>query len=283
MSRQEEKSFTARFGEVLTSRQSLLCVGLDPEIEKLPAGLPRTVQGLVRFCREIIAATTPFAAAFKINFAFFEALGTLGWAALAEVAAALPATTLRIADAKRGDIANSARLYARALFEELPFDAVTVNPYLGADAARPFLENPARGAFFLCRTSNPGSGGIQQYPAPPGGGTATPLYLHVAEQVARWNTHDNAGLVVGATHPAELQKIREKCPHLPLLIPGVGAQGGDLESAVRVGATAAGNLAVINASRAIIYADGSSNFAEAAARQAEALRNQMRACLKAKT
>lgn len=282
MPNQEEKSFTTRFREVLTARQSLLCVGLDPEMEKLPAGLPRTTHGLVRFCQEIIAATASFAAAFKINFAFFEALGNLGWSALAEVAASLPATAIRIADAKRGDIANSARLYAHAVLQELPFDAVTVNPYLGADAALPFLENPAQGAFFLCRTSNPGSGLIQHFPASPAGSAATPLYLHIAEQVARWNGKNNAGLVVGATHPAELLKVREKCPHLPLLIPGVGAQGGDLESAVRVGATAAGDLAVINASRAIISADYSRNFAEAAARQAEALRNQMRACLQAK-
>ncbi|MCK6561778.1 orotidine-5'-phosphate decarboxylase [candidate division KSB1 bacterium] len=282
MLNQQERTFTARFRRVLTARQSLLCVGLDPEMEKLPAGLPRTAHGLVRFCQEIIAATASFAAAFKINFAFFEALGNLGWSALAEVAAALPATAIRIADAKRGDIANSARLYAHAVLQELPFDAVTVNPYLGEDAALPFLENPAQGAFFLCRTSNPGSGLIQHFPAGPEGSAATPLYLHVAEQVARWNVRNNAGLVVGATHPAELLKIRERCPHLPLLIPGVGAQGGDLESAVRVGATAAGDLAVINASRAILYADYSRNFAEAAARQAEALRNQMRAGLQAK-
>jgi len=279
MFNQQEKTFTARFRNVLTARQSLLCVGLDPEMEKLPSGLPRTAHGLVRFCQEIIAATATFAAAFKINFAFFEALGNLGWSALAEVAAALPAATIRIADAKRGDIANSARLYAQAVFQELPFDAVTVNPYLGEDAALPFLENPAKGAFFLCRTSNPGSGVIQHFPNTIAGGSHTPLYLHVAEQVTRWNAKDNAGLVVGATHPAELLKIREKCPHLPLLIPGVGAQGGDLASAVRVGATPAGNLAVINASRSIIYADFSKNFAEAAARQAESLRNQMRACL----
>ncbi|MCG3156077.1 MAG: Orotidine 5'-phosphate decarboxylase [bacterium] len=282
MLNQQEKTFTARFRGVLTARQSLLCVGLDPEMEKLPAGLPRTAHGLVRFCQEIIAATASFAAAFKINFAFFEALGNLGWSALAEVAAALPATAIRIADAKRGDIANSARLYAHAVLQELPFDAVTVNPYLGEDAALPFLENPAQGAFFLCRTSNPGSGLIQHFPAGPAGSAATPLYLHIAEQVARWNGKNNAGLVVGATHPAELLKVREKCPHLPLLIPGVGAQGGDLESAVRVGATAAGDLAVINASRAILYADYSRNFAEAAARQAEALRNQMRAGLQIK-
>ncbi len=263
-------SFNSRLRQTIATRRSLLCVGLDPEIEKLPASLPRTASGLVQFCCEIIQATAPFAAAFKVNFAFFEALGREGWDALAQVAAALPNDLIKIADAKRGDIGNTARLYAAAVFRELPFDALTANPYLGEDAAAPFLEDETKGAFFLCRTSNPSSASVQLFPK-----KETPLYLHIAREVMKWNRHDNAGLVVGATQPAELEHLRRECPALPFLIPGVGAQGGDLESAVKVGAGAAGDLALINASRAIIYAASDKNFAEAAAKEAERMKKQM--------
>ena len=261
------ESFITHFQQTLRERQSLLCVGLDPDLQKLPAALPRTSAGVITFCQEIIAATSAFAAAFKINFAFFEALGKSGWEALHAVAAALPNNVIRIADAKRGDIGNTARLYADAVFRELPFDAVTVNPYLGEDAAQPFLDDASKGAFFLCRTSNPGSGVIQHFPD-----RTRPLFLHVAAQVQEWNKNGNAGLVVGATHSRELQQARQACPHLPFLIPGVGAQGGDLETAVRIGATATGDLAIINASRSIIFADTGKNFAEAAAREAKKMR-----------
>jgi orotidine-5'-phosphate decarboxylase len=145
---------------------------------------------------------------------------------------------------------------------------------LGEDAAQPFLEDATKGAFFLCRTSNPGSSDIQHFPD-----RTRPLYLHVAAQVREWNKNGNAGLVVGATHPRELQEVRKVSPDLPFLIPGVGAQGGDLEAAVRVGATTSGDLAIINASRTILYADFGNQFAEAAAREAEKMRNEIRAIL----
>lgn len=269
-----QTSFNTRFRETLRARKSLLCVGLDPELEKLPASLPRNAEGVAQFCREIIQATAPFAAAFKINFAFFEALGRAGWEALAQVAAALPEGIIKIADAKRGDIGNTARLYAHAIFRELPFDALTANPYLGADAALPFLEDETKGVFFLCRTSNPGSASVQLFPS-----NEAPLYLHVAHEVLQWNARDNAGLVVGATQPAELERLRRVCPALPLLIPGVGAQGGDLEFAVKVGGGALGDLALINASRAIIFAAHDNSFAEAAARAAEKMLQQMQRCI----
>jgi len=271
MSNLQPKNFNQRFQQTLRARQSLLCVGLDPDLQKLPAGLPRSAEGVIIFCNEIIAATQEFAAAFKINFAFFEALGKNGWEALHTVATALPEDVIKIADAKRGDIGNTARLYAEAIFRELPFDAVTVNPYLGEDAAQPFLEDASRGAFFLCRTSNPGSSEIQNFPD-----RTRPLYLHIAAQVREWNQMNNAGLVVGATHPRELQQVRKATPDLPFLIPGVGAQGGDLETAVRIGATATGDLAIINASRSIIFADAGQHFAEAAAREAKKMRDEMR-------
>ncbi len=263
-------SFNTRFRQTLAARRSLLCVGLDPEMAKLPAGLPHTPQGLVQFCREIIAATTAYASAFKVNFAFFEGLGKSGWEALAQVAAALPDEAIKIADAKRGDIGNTARLYAAAVFRELPFDALTASPYLGEDAAEPFLADEMKGVFFLCRTSNPGSARVQLFPQ-----QEQPLYLHVAREVMQWNRRGNAGLVVGATQPVELERVRRECPALPFLIPGVGAQGGDLASAVQLGAGASGDLAVINASRTIMYAASDRHFAEAAAKEAERLQREM--------
>jgi orotidine-5'-phosphate decarboxylase len=268
--------FNERFQQTLRERQSLLCVGLDPDLQKLPANLPRSAEGVITFCKEIIAATREFAAAFKVNFAFFEALGKSGWAALEAVAAALPDDVIRIADAKRGDIGNTAQRYAEAIFHQLPFDAMTANPYLGEDAAQPFLDDATKGVFFLCRTSNPGSSDIQNFPD-----RTRPLYLHIASQVREWNTNGNAGLVVGATHPRELQQVRKITPDLPFLIPGVGAQGGDLEKAVRQGATVTGDLAIINASRTILYAEPGKNFSAAAARAAEKMRNDMRALWRA--
>jgi orotidine-5'-phosphate decarboxylase len=151
---------------------------------------------------------------------------------------------------------------------------MTANPYLGEDAAQPFLDDSTKGVFFLCRTSNPGSNDIQNFPD-----HTRPLYLHVAAQVREWNKNRNAGLVVGATHPRELQQVRKASPDLPFLIPGVGAQGGDLETAVCVGATATGDLAIINASRSILYADSGNKFAENAAREAEKMRGEIRAIL----
>ena len=272
-------NFIAHFRAVLSSRQSALCVGLDPELSKLPAALPRTCAGMARFCQELIEATAEYAAAFKINFAFFEAYGHAGWEALERVAAAIPASCLKIADAKRGDIGNTARLYARAIFEELQFDAMTANPYLGEDAALPFLEDARHGVFFLCRTSNPGSGSVQWYPAQPGqrdSGKSQPLFVHIAQLVNSWNQHQNAALVVGATYPSELQIVRQCAPELPFLIPGVGAQGGDLAAAVKHGVTSFGDLAVINVSRGIMYASSGKDFATAAAKQAAALRQEIR-------
>jgi len=268
-------NFNHALQQTLHARRSLLCVGLDPDLKKLPASLPRSAEGVTRFCQEIIAATHEFAAAFKINFAFFEALGKAGWSALETVAASLPDEVIKIADAKRGDVGHTAQLYAEAIFRQLPFDAMTANPYLGEDAALPFLEDAKKGIFFLCRTSNPGSGAIQHFPD-----RTRPLYLHIAAQVREWNKNGNAGLVVGATHPRELQETRKISPDLPFLIPGVGAQGGDLETAVRLGATATGDLALINSSRSILYADSGNGFAEAAAREALKLRKEMRAVVK---
>ena len=277
MENSTKKPFIQHFREILLARQSTVCVGIDPEVTKLPSPLPRNLHGLEKFCQEIIAATAPYAASFKINFAFFEAHGHAGWAALERVIAMIPDRFIRIADAKRGDIGNTARLYAQSVFQDLPFDCMTVNPYLGDDAAGPFLEDETKGIFFLCRTSNPGSKTIQYYPTAESQSIGSqPLYLHIAKQIKSWNKKKNCGLVVGATQAVELEKVRTICPNLPLLIPGIGAQGGDLEAAVQHGVTKQGDLAVINASRSIIYASSGSNFAEAAAERAAALRDQIK-------
>ena len=267
-------NFTDRLQQIIQQRRSHLCVGLDPEIEKLPANFPRTPEGIVHFCREIINATSEPAAAFKINFAFFEALGSDGWRALEKVAGLLPDNVIRIADAKRGDIGNSAKHYARAILQELPFDCVTVNPYLGGDAAAPFLENPAKGAFFLCMTSNPSAREIQHFPD-----SNQPLFLHVAARVAEWNVNKNCGLVVGATQEDELKKIRKAVGDLPFLIPGVGAQGGDLKISATIG-TANGRIpSLINISRAIIFAGDDKNFATAAATAARKFQNDIQSAI----
>jgi len=271
-------NFTGRLRQIVQQRNSHLCVGLDPEIEKLPANFPRTPEGVVQFCKEIINATSESAAAFKINFAFFEALGSDGWRALEKVAALLPDNVIRIADAKRGDIGNSAKQYARAILQELPFDCVTVNPYLGGDAAAPFLENPEKGAFFLCMTSNPSAREIQHFPD-----SSRPLFLHVAARVAEWDVNKNCGLVVGATHEEELKKIRQAVDDMPFLIPGVGAQGGDLKISATIG-TANGTIpSLINGSRAIIFAGDDKNFANAAANAAKKFQSDMESAIQEST
>jgi len=244
-------------------------VGLDPDVAKLPAGV-----GLVEFNRAIVAATKDFACAYKLNFAFYEEAGVAGWGLLAETRRCIPADIPVIADAKRADIGNTSRAYARAIFEELKFDAVTVNPYLGYDGVAPFLEFRDRGVYILCRTSNPGAADFQTLPVDLGGRVA-PLYEVVAEKASQWNEHSNVGLVLGATGAAELGLIRRKFPNLPFLVPGVGAQGGDLTLVVRDGQGSCPGGLIINVSRQVIFASPSSDFAEAAAQAAQALRDEI--------
>jgi orotidine 5'-phosphate decarboxylase subfamily 2 len=234
--------FNARLDRALTATGSLLCVGLDPH--------PGRFEGAVAdFCRRVIDATAGAAVAFKPNSAFFEAVGTDGLAALAAVIAHVPDDRIVILDAKRGDIGSTAEAYARAAFDVLGADALTVNPYLGGDAVAPFLSRPERGAFVLCHTSNPGAQDLQTLEVAGG-----PLYLAVARAAARWNTRDNVGLVVGATYPDALAAVRAVAPDLPFLVPGIGAQGGDLGAALAAGLDARTRGMVINSSREIIFA-----------------------------
>lgn len=230
---------------------SLLCVGLDPH----PADLPQpSAQAASAFCLRLIEATSDLALAFKPNAAFFEIYGAAGWEALRQVIAAVPPEIPVILDAKRGDIASTARAYAQAAFQSLGAAAMTVNPYLGGDSLEPFLEDAGHGVFLLCKTSNSGSADLQdlllQGEAPAG----LRLYEMVARLAQGWNHNGNLGLVVGATHPQALRLVRRLAPDLWFLVPGVGAQGGDLSQALDAGLRADGLGMLINASRSIARA-----------------------------
>ncbi|HEU5375048.1 MAG TPA: orotidine-5'-phosphate decarboxylase [Ktedonobacteraceae bacterium] len=264
------------------SNQSLLCVGLDPEPERLPEDLRAlpVEKGVAYFCRAIIEATAPYVSVFKPNLAFFEVLGPAGLVALQEVIRAIPAHIPVLADAKRGDIGNTARNYAAALFETYGCDAVTINPYLGYDAVAPFLAYRDRGVILLCRTSNPGARDFQDLPVQEVDGPLRPLYQVVARRVLSWNEANNCGLVVGATYPQELQVIRGLCPELPILVPGIGAQGGSIEATVPAAVDSQGERAMISISRAILYADSGARYAEAAASAARAFRDQINHALR---
>lgn len=236
------------------SIDSLLCVGLDPHPAELTSP---TAAAAKDFCLRLVEATHDLALAFKPNAAFFEAFGAPGWQALEEVIAAVPEGIPVILDAKRGDIASTAEAYARAVFGTLKAHAVTLNPYLGRDALEPFLADPDRAAFILCKTSNPGSGDLQDLRVFTGEGEHGPI-LRLYEQVARlaqgWNQGDNVGLVVGATHPEVLAGVRRLAPELWILAPGVGAQGGDLAAAVEAGLREDGLGLILPVSRAISQA-----------------------------
>ncbi len=226
---------------------SLLCIGLDPH----PADLAEdTAQAAEAFCKRLMAATQPWALAYKPNAAFFEAYGPAGWQALVNVIAAISAEVPVILDAKRGDIASTAEAYARSTFQTLGAGAITLSPYLGRDSLTPFLSDPGRGVFVLCKTSNPGSGDLQDLTVLDEGGGLT-LYENVARKAQAWNEHDNLGLVVGATHPEALRRVRRQAPELWILAPGVGAQGGDLVAALQAGLRVDGLGILLPVSRAI--------------------------------
>ncbi len=247
-----------------------LCVGLDPQLERLPLSVARTPEGIVQFCQAIIAATSPFAVAFKINFAFFEALGSQGWRALANVRDSIPANIPAIADAKRGDIGTTSSAYAQAIFSGLAFDAVTVSPYLGWDALQPFFDYEEKCSFVLCRTSNPGAGAIQELTV-----CGEPLYLLLARDALNQGGKGEIGLVVGGTQPTALASVRGLSQDVLLLVPGIGAQGASAEESVRLGANRDKANAIINVSRDILYASGGENFADVAGETAQRFLSQL--------
>ena len=262
-----------------TSRQqnSLLCVGLDPEPERFPAQLQNmtVAKAVTYFCQGIIEATAPYVCAFKPNLAFFEVLGPKGMYIFQDVLSAIPEHIPIIVDAKRGDLGNTARKYATTVFDVYGCDAVTVNPYLGYDSVAPFLAFHEKGVIFLCRSSNPSARDFQDLLVQEEKGQGRPLYEMIAQRVQSWNKAGNCGLVVGATYPQELSTIRSMCPDMPILIPGVGAQGGDLETSVVAGVDVLGEKAIIAVSRAILYASEDEDYAASAATEARKLRNRI--------
>lgn len=255
-----------------TRADSLVCVGLDPEPAKFPAKFANDEDAVFAFCRDIADATAPYACAFKPQIAHFAALGAEGalQRLIAHVRATHPDVPV-ILDSKRGDIGSTAQHYATEAFDRYAADAVTVNPYLGRDSVQPFLDRADRGVVILCRTSNPGAGDLQDLVI-----DGRPLYQHVAEKVAReWNANGNCSLVVGATWPAQLKEVRAIVGEVPFLVPGVGAQGGDVEAVVTSAKTADGTGLMVSSSRAILYASSGDDYAEAAANAARELRDQI--------
>ena len=261
--------FFEKLNMATQKNKSLLCVGLDPDPELMPDRV-----GIFEFNRAIVDATSDLVCAYKLNLAFYEALGDGGLDALRRTIKHIPNTIPVIGDAKRNDIGNTARAYARAIFSDLGFDATTVNPYLGFDSVEPFTEYSDKGIFILCRTSNPGSADFQSLRCRTGK-TSHTLFEIVAQKASQWNTQGNIGLVVGATYPAELRSIRQNHPDMPILIPGIGAQGGDLGLAVRYGVDAQGRGIIINSSRQIIYASQGKDYRAAAWRVASTLRDEI--------
>ena len=251
---------------------SMLCVGLDPDPSRLPEPLDGASDATYRFCTAIIDATADLVCAFKPQIAYFAS--QRGEDTLERICRYIRDTyphVVLILDAKRGDIGPTAEHYAREAFGRYGADFVTVNPYLGGDSVEPFLVQPDHGVFVLCRTSNPASGDFQSLLV-----DGDPVYLHVARRVSReWSRIGDCGLVVGATYPAELAAVRAMAPHTPLLIPGVGAQGGDVDATVAAGQDDRGWGMVINSSRAVLYASGGADFADAARRVAMTTRDDI--------
>ncbi|QOW19907.1 orotidine-5'-phosphate decarboxylase [Lysobacter ciconiae] len=260
-----------------TAADSLVCVGLDPEPSRFPARFADDPDAVFHFCRDIVDATAEHVCAFKPQIAHFAALGAEDAlqrliAHIHERHAGIPV----ILDAKRGDIGSTAQHYASEAFERYRADAVTANPYLGRDSVQPFLDRGDRGVVILCRTSNPGASDLQDLPVANDDGGTRPLYQRVAEMIARdWNGHGNCMLVVGATWPGQLREVRAIVGDMPFLVPGVGAQGGDVQAVVSNARTDDGSGLVVSSSRAVLYASSGDDFAHAAAAAARTLREQI--------
>ena len=265
-------TFTERLWEASKSSRSLVCVGLDPD----PALM--AVPDVTEFNRAIIDATHDLVCAYKPNLAFYEALGRPGLDALADTVAHIRSVApgvIVIGDAKRGDIGSSNAMYARALFETWDFDAATINGYTGGEALEPFLNYEGRGAFILCRSSNPGARELQDRVVAQNG-TAMALYELLASRALAWNTRDNLGLVAGSTYPEDIGRVRSRCPGMPILVPGVGSQSGDLERSVVLGLDSTPFNLIISSSRSITYASKEPrSFPDAARAAAGRLRDDI--------
>ena len=262
--------FREKFNAAVAQNNSFVCVGLDPDPARIPDHLKGSPDPIAAFLTEIINTTKDIACTYKPNFAFFGAHGIAGWQALQTTIKAIPSDIPILLDFKAGDIGNTATQYARMAYEQLGVDAVTVNPLMGTDAIEPFLAIQEGCAFLLCLTSNPGSADILRLKTDQG-----ILFETIAKKSVTWNQTGPCGLVVGATHPEDLTKVRSIATDLPLLLPGVGSQGGDAEATVKNGLDSNGGGILVNASRSILYASNGKDFAQAARQSAETLRDTL--------
>jgi orotidine-5'-phosphate decarboxylase len=263
--------FIDKLNNLILKKKSLLCIGIDTDIEKIPSFLLSELDPLYRFNKAIIEATKDFAVAFKLNIAFYESLSIPGWELLEKTLSIMPSDVLVIADAKRADIANTSKKYAETFFRSYPFDGITVSPYMGFDSILPFLNFQNKGIFILCLTSNSGAQDFQflkvenEY-----------LFQNVARKVVEWNfQRGNCGLVVGGTHTDQMKLVRQIAPNLPFLVPGIGKQGGNLELAVKYSTDSKGLSSLITASRSVIYASSDEEFADSSRQSAKHLKDQI--------
>lgn len=263
-------TFSDKLFSSQSKKQSVLCVGLDPDTERLPDSFHPNLpppDRILAFNEAIVEATLPYASSYKLNFAFYERFGAAGWDVLSRTRQSIPSDIPVVADNKRGDIGNSARFYAQSVFEALNFDACTVSPYMGADSIEPFLSYPGKAVFVLARTSNPGGADLQELLV-----EEVPLYKVLIKQLSdKSNTlPGTTGLVVGATNETAMAEVRALVPQMPLLIPGVGAQGGNAQSVMRATFKGYGSI-LVNSSRSILYASSKEDFARRATEEAERL------------
>ncbi len=263
-------TFNERLRILSEQKRSFLSIGLDVDMDRIPGFLLDFEAPILEFNKSIIHATSDVVVAYKLNTAFYEAYSVQGWRSLKKTLDLIPDSVIKIADGKRGDVAHSSQKYRDAFFKELSFDAVTVSPYMGYDAVAAFLEDETKGAFILCLTSNESARDFQFF-----SDGKTYLFEKVAEKAVEWNTNGNCGLVVGATKAEHLRKIRKIAPNLPLLIPGVGIQGGDLKASVENAKDSHNGGFVINSSRGILYHSDDFDFAQKSRAAAEKLRNDM--------
>jgi|SRR6478735_328070 len=259
--------------EQIFRKGSYLCVGLDTDIKKIPAHIQKLDDPIFEFNKRIIDATAEYTVAYKPNIAFYEALGARGWESLQRTLEYIPKDIFTIADAKRGDIGNTSGLYARAFFEQMNFDSVTVAPYMGDDSVKPFLDFKGKWAIILALTSNTGSNDFQVLES-----NGKPLYEHVLRTSMQWGTDENIMYVVGATKASMFAEIRKIVPNHFLLVPGVGAQGGDLKELSKLGLNKDCGM-LVNSSRGIIYASSGEDFADVAAKEAKKLQVEMKQLL----
>jgi len=265
-------NFKQKLTAISHNNNSLVCIGLDVDKEKMPKFLfESSKHPYLEFNKSIIDSTKDLVCAYKLNMAFYEVLGAEGFELLKKTIKHIPKDVVVILDGKRNDIGNTARKYAQTLFETLSADAITVNPYLGKDGVAPFLEYKDKCSFILCRTSNASAGDFQDLAV-----SETPLYQIVAKKIKEWNENDNCGAVVGATYPEELKTIRSILgDEIPILIPGIGKQGGDVEKTIKNGTNSKGKMAVINSSRGIIFAGDDEDFATVSLKKTISLRDEI--------